>query len=144
MSEIEKAVADYLSGIQVEFGAVYVRKNSAAHETFPGSFRWSVAFRRIGRGMPDAEDFDFYMGPAHVDKRKRPKAPNACEVLYCLISNAQAIDLCFEDWADELGFDPDSRSAERTYQACREEARKLARVFTADERKALADMMEGY
>ena len=144
MDETKKAVDNYLSAIQARFSAVYVRKNSTAHSTLPGSFRWSVAFQRVGRGASEPVDFDFYMGSAHVGRNKQPKAPSACEVLYCLISDAQAIGQCFEGWAYERGFDPDSRRAERTYQACREEAQKLARVFTADERKALADMMEGY
>ena len=146
MNAIEKAVDVYLSSIQVEFSAVYVRKNGAAHGTFPGSFRWSVAFQRVGRVASAPEAFDFYMGSAHVVKgtKATPKAPCACEVLYCLLADSSAAGMSFETWADECGYDADSRRALRTYEECLEQAKRLSRIFTAEERKALADMMERY
>ena len=146
MSNIEESVDDYLSSIQVKFSAVYVRKNSATHGTFPGAFRWSVAFQRVGRGASAPEDFDFYMGSACVVKgtMETPKAPCACEVLYCLLADSIAVDMPFEAWAEEYGYDADSRKAARIYEACLDNAKKISRIFTAEERKALADLMENY
>ncbi len=48
------------------------------------------------------------------------KDPEAVAVLDCLISDAQSVECAqgFEDWAVGLGYDPDSRKAERTYKAC--------------------------
>ena len=46
-------------------------------------------------------------------------------VLGCLRSDSDALDYCFEEWADNLGSDSDSRKAHRTYEVCREQAFKL-------------------
>ena len=146
MSNIEESVDDYLSSIQVQFSAAYVRKSSATHGTFPGSFHWSVAFRRIGRGASEPEAFDFYTGSAHVVKgtKSTPKSPCACAVLYCLLADSIAVNMPFEAWAEEYGYDDDSRKAFRIYEACLDNAKKISRIFTAEERKALADLMENY
>lgn len=47
------------------------------------------------------------------------KPPSAEDVLYCLLSDSEAIDRpTFEEWASDLGYDPDSRKAETAYRAC--------------------------
>lgn len=50
-----------------------------------------------------------------------PIKPDVCDVLYSLVMDSNVIDYAkFEDWADEYGYDPDSRSAEKIYRACLE------------------------
>lgn len=45
--------------------------------------------------------------------------PTLRDVLHCLMSDGDAINyLSFEDWADNFGYDKDSRKAEKIYQAC--------------------------
>jgi hypothetical protein len=52
--------------------------------------------------------------------------PSAADVLYSLALDASVLDSAtFEEWASELGYDPDSRSAEKIYRACLEIALKL-------------------
>jgi hypothetical protein len=52
--------------------------------------------------------------------------PQFDDVLQCLILDASAIDAgCFEYWADEFGYDKDSRSAEEIYNACIKTALQL-------------------
>lgn len=48
------------------------------------------------------------------------KPPTIEEVLYCLQIDASMLDqeLTFDDWAHSLGYDPDSREAERIFKAC--------------------------
>lgn len=51
------------------------------------------------------------------------KPPTFADVLYCLLSDAYALECDgFEDWADEHGYDPDSRKAEAIYKECMETA----------------------
>lgn len=51
--------------------------------------------------------------------RKRPIKPDVASVLHSLCSDADVLNHSrFEDWASELGYDADSRSAEKTYRAC--------------------------
>ena len=69
----------------------------------------------------------FSMGPALC------REPEAVEVLDCLISDSRGVlNEGFEDWADNYGYDSDSRKAEKTYLVCREQAEKLE-VFLGDD-----------
>lgn len=45
----------------------------------------------------------------------------------------------FKDFADEFGYDRDSREAEKTYKRCLKQAEKLHRVFTPEEVEKLPD-----
>ena len=60
--------------------------------------------------------------------------PDAADVLDCLASDAGSIEYVsgFEEWANELGFDPDSRKAERTFEVSRRQSLALKR-FLGDE-----------
>lgn len=69
---------------------------------------------------------DFWMGQANTHE------PDAGGVLDCLLSDAQAGEQTFEDFCSELGYDPDSRKAERTWKLCRAGAPKLRRLLGAD------------
>lgn len=72
----------------------------------------------------------------------RPKLQDA---LYCLLMDAQASQYQdFEDWADNFGYDRDSRSAEKTYQACLSTARDLATLFTPAELERLGELFQDY
>jgi len=62
------------------------------------------------------------------------REPEAAEVLDSLAFDAAGYDNAadFEDWADEYGYDPDSRNAERIYKLCGRAARKLAQFLGND------------
>lgn len=62
----------------------------------------------------------FSMGIGH-----KGKAPEAAEVLSCVASDSTSADQSFEDWCVELGYDTDSRKAERTYNLIKRQAAKL-------------------
>lgn len=79
----------------------------------------------------------FSQGSAHKDP------PTAEDVLECLLSDARSVlpewdesngaaDVVvpFEEWASDLGFDPDSRKAERSYNVTVEQTRKLRAFLT--------------
>lgn len=53
--------------------------------------------------------------------------PTIEEVLDCLASDSASIvdSPNFEEWAEDFGYDPDSRQAERTYSAVRAQASRL-------------------
>ena len=55
----------------------------------------------------------FFQGAAHENE------PTPADVLSSLLVDAAVEDYTsFEDWAADLGYDPDSRKAARTYDAC--------------------------
>lgn len=60
--------------------------------------------------------------------------PEVAEVLDSLASDASTVEnaTSFEDWAGELGYDPDSRKAEQTYKACKRIAGDLRAFLGKD------------
>jgi len=69
----------------------------------------------------------FSMGPAHTTE------PELRDVLDCLASDAAGYENArsFGEWAEEYGYDPDSRKAERTYRTIARQATRL-RAFLGD------------
>jgi hypothetical protein len=65
--------------------------------------------------------------------------PKLADVLHSLLSDGAAFfdGLTFEDWANEYGFDTDSRKAEATFRECDAIGRKLAKAFKPEELEAL-------
>ena len=55
-----------------------------------------------------------------------PILPDEEEVIACLLNECDTLDYAsFEDWAAEIGYDPDSRSAEKIYRQCLEHSLAL-------------------
>ncbi len=72
----------------------------------------------------------FSMGLAHTGE------PQALDVLDCLLSDYDTAGEGFDEWAMSLGYDEDSRKAERTYRAVVKQSAKLAR-FLGDDLEAV-------
>lgn len=148
-TEIEAAVDALLAEHHIKYEAKF-KPTPQPNEKHP-MIHWIVT---IG-----GQSFDYFQGIGHLpeycrkfsDKEQRNIAevgrrlalggspngmrvkltpPVAASVLHCLCSDADAENHdTFEEWASEFGYDPDSRSAEKTYQACLENARKLRRAL---------------
>jgi hypothetical protein len=90
---------------------------------------YKVTLRRKGRKLT----IFFSMGPALC------REPSAEDVLDCLASDSSSVENAqsFEDWASDLGYDTDSRKAERTYNICCTQAGKLKRFLGEDLYKEL-------
>jgi hypothetical protein len=71
-------------------------------------------------------------------------SPELRDIMYSLLMDAEAYQYTFENWAADLGYDPDSRKAETLYRACLETGRSLAGVFTAQELDTLRDLFQDY
>ncbi len=71
---------------------------------------------------------DFWMG------RGIGHEPYSLDVLSSLLSDASTYDNArdFEDWASELGLDPDSRKAEMTYREVGRQTEKLKKLLGDD------------
>lgn len=73
--------------------------------------------------------FDFWASVAEPEIRTKSDLLNAFE---CFVSDAIAGNGSFEDFCSDMGYDTDSRKAERTWKACRLSAAKLNRIYTDD------------
>lgn len=108
----------------------------------------------IGKSYPmemrarefEASNSGRYQVRANASYQTKPlPIPSAADVLSCLILDAGALDAgCFELWADEYGYEKDSRAAEVTYRACVDSGLALRRLLGAgvmnELREATADL----
>jgi len=58
--------------------------------------------------------------------------PDAASVISALVSDAHAGADTFEDFCSELGYDTDSRKAERVWRSCQRLNRQLRQLLGAD------------
>lgn len=65
------------------------------------------------------QSFEYYTGTGIK------KAPDYDSVLYSLVTDAEALKMSFENWANEFGYNDDSIKAKKIWRACCENARKL-------------------
>lgn len=142
-AEIESAVSEYLTAQHVKFTVSYQGVKKKALGGTSDMDRWDCEFSS-SRGM---EQFEFFTG---LGLRKlpvrdsKPVPPHPASVLYCMLSDADALNQSFFDWCDNYGYDNDSRSAERTYQACCKIGEKLRHVFSRPQIEAISEMLQDY
>ena len=71
--------------------------------------------------------------------------PDLADVLHSLVSDADVIDHgSFEEWADNYGYDVDSRAAEKIYRACLDIALTLRSGIGQDKLDALREAGQDY
>ncbi len=83
---------------------------------------------------------------AAKNKQTIPDTPILADVMCSLVWDAQSVadGQTFEDFADELGYDTDSREAERIYNGCRDEYFALIRLCGAIDLDVLSKMFQDY
>jgi hypothetical protein len=80
-----------------------------------------------------------------VIQGRKLDAPALRDILYYLIQDASAIDCStFEDWANDLGMDTDSRKAEAAYRACIETGLKLRQIIGDAALTKLRELFQDY
>ena len=122
-----------LSASEVRHGVTIssemVGENPNFQDPTPGSWHWKV---KLQRRRPRRQLTTFFtMGPA------LNREPGVEEVLDCLCSDASTVDNArsFEDWCSDLGYDTDSRKAEKTFKAVETQTGRL-KAFLGDEYEA--------
>ena len=90
------------------------------------SLRNREDFRRNERTLW-SDEFRQMMAPLY--------RPELTDVLDCLASDASTVEYVrnFEDWADELGYDSDSRHAEQIYNTIERQAKELRYILATRE-----------
>lgn len=74
-----------------------------------------------------------------------PILPDAVSVIYSLVMDSSVLDAGgFENWAGDLGYDTDSRSAESTYRACLDIALKMRGAIGESGLETLRDAFQDY
>jgi len=94
------------------------------------------AVRRAYRRAPRLV-FDFWA--SSKDHADGVHTVRAYDILSCISSDAFCPDT-FADFCAELGYDEDSRKAEKTFKACSSFARRIQKFFTEEELTALSEI----
>lgn len=170
LTETEQAVADYLAAQNVNFSAVLVgattrdnwqcdewRVTVSKHNPAPNSTGKKTAEYQTAYFTGTGHRQSAQPMPAHVKNSPRsmaaeewrrqylrPVAPCAASVLYSLLSDAQGAEEPFDYWCSNYGYDFDSIKALNTYNACCEVRRELYKVFSAEQRAQLQQLLEDY
>jgi len=74
----------------------------------------------------------------------RPPKPKIADVVYCLLGDASAADMNFDEWCSEYGYSSDSIKALGVYKECLNVAKQLSRLFTRDQLKAMRELLQDY
>lgn len=100
------------------------------------------AYKAADSNPPMGDNMDHYRCRLRIDDRKiivkfskgyghHGKPPTLREVLACLADDSQAKGYTFHEFCDNYGYDPDSRTAHRTFKACVKLSEKLEYLLGA-------------
>lgn len=97
-------------------------------------------------GMADlGKAVEFELEHGREAKSGKPIMSDATDVLASLVIDSGAIDSAdFEEWANDLGYDTDSRKAEAIYRACLEIGLKLRVELGDDGLQRLREAFQDY
>lgn len=76
--------------------------------------------------------------------KKKPILPYQRDVLYSLVMDSDAVKYDFSEWADNFGYETDSRKAEKIYNECLEIGLKILRVLGTDKLRELKEVYQDY
>lgn len=138
-----RAVRAFFTG----YGIVLANVEDLGIQTDDGGwdhFAWTVTVRN--RYWPDAPvsrkdmsgyEFLYRQGLAHT------KPPTVIDLMSSLLLDASCIiDRDFEEFAEDLGYDSDSRKAEKLYQQIVENNAKLCELFRTTDLNAVLEKFE--
>jgi hypothetical protein len=96
---------------------IAVKSGAPENPDFTDCVGYTVTLHAFGKRLTTP----YYMGSGLNGE------PKVADVLGCLLSDASSVASArsFEDWAYDLGYDLDSRRAEKIYWACEQSAGNL-------------------
>lgn len=163
-------LAEFLFNHKISFASIFVPwsiSRNAKRDPKIGDYSINYKVTLLKNEKPIYE-FDYQMGIGHCKHKlinpraryciadadaiiaecegKRPTAtPDPVDLLACLAIDASAINEGpFEDWASNLGYDTDSRSAEATYRRCVAIALIIRATFGHEALEELFEAVQDY
>ena len=119
-------------GVQMTSTHIAERTDSTGSQWDKSASHFAITFTRGSRSF----SVEFSQGSAHRGH------PDLTDVLQGLLMDTSDVDQDFNDWAESLGYDTDSRRAERAFNACKKELADLERMFNAQELEDLRTIFE--
>lgn len=124
-------------GVAFAYLRVNTRPDNLMADMPAGSSHHRVLIKRGNQEMT----IYYSRGPAHESEN-----PDNADVFNSLLIDTSAIDIGyeFEEWAENLGFNPDSREAERIFKLCQETLLHLKTLFSDSELDELRELFADY
>lgn len=171
--ELQRAAIDALLEREgIKYTAVFVPQSLSRHSTEKTrSLNWRVTFSRgasmaldymqgvghipaiIGKSYPaemrareyEASESGKYKVRANSSwgRIQLLPLPRAADVLHSVVLDNPSGD-SFEEWANDFGYDPDSRKAEDIYNQCRKQSREAVTLFGHALLTEIAKILENY
>lgn len=120
-----RMTANYHEGVGYVQGYQQIRDKSSYIQQ-----RKQAAYRMT------CEDGRLYAYDQVLDRYRpigRQPAPDLVDVLHCLIMDSEVLERSgFDEWANEYGYDLDSRKAEQIYRLCVEQSLRLRALLGQD------------
>lgn len=138
-AELSKILS--LSPFQLEMQTTRIpcRSDCGADDWDRNASHWHIVLRRVGHGIKAPIVVEYSMGSAHKG------APNIADVLRSLHSDSRMTEgQTFESWAQDLGFDTDSRRAETMFRECVKLNSEMRSMFTSEELDNLDELFSDY
>jgi hypothetical protein len=129
---------DYMQGIAhlPNFSQRWFANNNAAYRDF---------LERCVESGKYSESSKFHDDYKASIANKNIPAPDVVDVVYSIVLDSDVIDYAaFEDWANDFGYDVDSRQAEKIYRACLEIALKWRSMIGDDNLQKLREAYQDY
>jgi hypothetical protein len=139
MNEVDKAISKTLQAMGLSMRAVRLLARSDRVSAWgKDASHWQVKIERFGK--TSSMVITYSMGSAH----KNP--PALPEIMHCLVSDSQSVmgGTTFEQWAGDLGYDVDSISALRTFEACQKQAKDFAALLNPSDMDRLTELFQDY
>ena len=116
-------IRQFINRNHISMTSLWADSNPNMDDMPDGSSHWKCKLRHQNRQITTY----YSMGPAYSHN------PKVDDVLDCLSrdSNSIANETTFEEWCGDLGYDLDSRRAERGFKACEKQAQKLEHFLGA-------------
>jgi hypothetical protein len=118
VSALERLCKELKIECEARYGEVEVSDGWSA-----GTHPYKVTLRMRDRDGRRRLTVPFFMGSANT------REPTAADVLNCLVSDARAGEMTFEEFCSDFGYDVDSRKAEKTWKACSANAPRVRRFL---------------
>jgi len=142
-ADYEKALA-YLKEQGIDFEFKTVPENPAWGKDSWEKFNFLLIFKKgketFTSYFSESHKEPFSLGKMTIADHKKAverlevenKYPDIFGALNCFVSDSDCLEYDFEEWCDNLGFDSDSRKAEKTYKACISQTKGFKKLFDVE------------
>lgn len=135
--ETQSAVDNFLSANGIKFDVRLVGATKRDD--------WECDAWRVKLSGKHIFETDYFTGIGHRNKvTRRAKNPTAADVLYSLVLDSSAADQSFDDWCGDYGYSNNSLKAFDTYRACCKNGAEMRKLFSPDQRRKLAELLQDY